>query len=74
MYADEIDSAQDKARTLKDAAARYAEMQASAQAAAARGYVDQIIPEESTRKYLVGAFEMLFTKRESRPVKKHGAV
>lgn len=74
MYADEIDSAQDKARTLKDAATRYAEMQASAQAAAARGYVDQIIPEESTRKYLVGAFEMLFTKRESRPVKKHGAV
>ena len=74
MYAGEIEAAQDKAETLKEAAAKYAELQASAQAAAARGYVDQIIPEEATRKYLIGAFEMLFTKRESRPPKKHSAV
>ena len=29
---------------------------------------------EHTRKYLIGAFEMLFTKREERPSKKHGTV
>ena len=27
-----------------------------------------------TRKYVIGAFEMLFTKREDRPAKKHGTV
>ena len=74
MYADEIEGAEDKAKTLAEAAKKYAELQASAQAAAARGYVDQIIPEEATRKYLVGAFEMLFTKRDSRPPKKHSAL
>ncbi len=26
------------------------------------------------RKYVIGAFEMLFTKREDRPSKKHGTV
>ena len=42
--------------------------------AAKRGYVDQIIEASDTRKYVIGAFEMLFTKRESRPNKKHGTV
>ncbi len=75
MYAREIDGAQDKAATLKEAADRYAKMQGSAQAAARRGYVDHIIAPESTRKYLAGAFNMLYTKREDdAPVKKHSAV
>ena len=38
--------------------------------AAGRGYVDAIIEPADTRKYVIGAFEMLFTKREDRPVKK----
>jgi len=74
MYADEIDGAQDKAGTLKAAAEKYADLQSSAEAAARRGYVDHIIAPEATRKYLAGAFEMLFTKREERPAKKHGTV
>ena len=41
---------------------------------ARRGYVDTIIAPADTRKYLIGAFEMLFTKREERPSKKHGTV
>lgn len=55
-------------------AAEYAELQSSAMAAAKRGYVDTIIEAEDTRKYVIGAFEMLFTKREDRPAKKHGTV
>ena len=39
-----------------------------------RGYVDAIITPADTRKYVIGAFEMLFTKREDRPNKKHGTV
>ena len=39
-----------------------------------RGYVDTVFEPENTRKYLIGALEMLFSKRESRPDKKHGTV
>ena len=58
-----------------DACAKeYAALQTSATSAAKRGYVDQIVEPVDTRKYVIGAFEMLFTKREDRPVKKHGTV
>lgn len=49
-------------------------IQSSAKSAARRGYVDAIITPADTRKYVIGAFEMLFTKREDRPNKKHGTV
>ena len=62
------------AATLKEKAASYKEMQESPLSAARRGYVDAIIEASETRKYLIGAFEMLFTKREERPSKKHGTV
>ena len=55
-------------------AKEYAALQTSAAGAAKRGYVDQIIEPADTRKYVIGAFEMLFTKREDRPAKKHGTV
>ena len=42
--------------------------------AAKRGYVDYIITPADTRKYVIGAFEMLYSKREDRPAKKHGTV
>lgn len=53
---------------------QYRSMQESAASAAARGYVDTVIRPEDTRKYVIGAMEMLFTKREDRPSKKHGTV
>ena len=62
------------ADVIKEKAAEYAALQTSAQGAARRGYVDQIIEPADTRKYVIGAFEMLFTKREDRPAKKHGTV
>lgn len=62
------------ADVIKEKAAEYAALQISAQGAAKRGYVDQIIEAADTRKYVIGAFEMLFTKREDRPSKKHGTV
>jgi acetyl-CoA carboxylase carboxyltransferase component len=36
--------------------------------------VDDIIEPDATRKRLIAAVEMLFTKREDRPAKKHGTV
>lgn len=68
MYADE------DADTVKAKAVEYQELQSSPMAAARRGYVDTIIQAGDTRKYVIGAFEMLFTKREERPMKKHGTV
>ena len=47
---------------LNEKAAEYRELQNSVSSAAARGYVDTIISPADTRKYVIGAFEMLFTK------------
>ncbi len=68
MYADA------DAGTQSEKAKEYAALQGSVEAAARRGYVDSVIDAQDTRKYVIGAFEMLFTKRESRPDKKHGTV
>ncbi len=40
-------------------------LQLSADSAAKRGYVDQIVEPCDTRKYVIGAFEMLYTKRKT---------
>ncbi|MBP7165610.1 MAG: hypothetical protein KBB15_08135, partial [Firmicutes bacterium] len=42
--------------------------------AAARGFVDDVIDPAETRSKLLGALDMLSTKRESRPPKKHGNI
>ena len=68
MYADA------DATVINEKAAEYAALQTSAVSAAKRGYVDTIIEAADTRKYLIGEFEMLFTKRDDRPGKKHGTV
>ncbi len=62
------------ADTIKKKASEYESLQASPEASARRGYVDRIIEPADTRKYVIGAFEMLFTKQEGRPAKKHGTV
>lgn len=62
------------AEVINEKAAEYAALQTSVTSAAKRGYVDQIVEPQDTRKYIIGAFEMLFTKREGRPAKKHGTV
>ena len=59
---------------IADGAKEYDKLQNSIDSAARRGYVDQVIAPADTRKYVIGAFEMLYTKREDRPAKKHGTV
>ena len=60
------------AEVVKEKAAEYEKLQSSAEAAAKRGYVDSIIEPEAIRQHAIYSFEMLFTKRENRPAKKHG--
>ena len=74
MLAAKIMYADSDVATQKEKAEQYQELQVSPISAARRGYVDTIIEPENTRKYVIGAFEMLFTKREERPSKKHGAI
>lgn len=72
IYADEIASADSAAAAISEKAIEYRALQSSALAAAKRGYVDDIIEAEDTRKRVIAAFEMLYTKREDLPVRKHG--
>ena len=62
------------AQTVSEKASEYDKLQQSVEAAAGRGYVDTVIEAVDTRKMVIGAFEMLYTKAEERPDKKHGTV
>lgn len=68
MYADNKDADVDKI------ASEYESVQASADSAAKRGYVDAIIDSADARKQLVYAFGMLSSKSEYPLTRKHGTV
>ncbi len=74
MYAKEIAAAEDAVAMIREKTAEYTALQSGAEAAARRGYIDDIIKAEETRQRVAAAFEMLFTKSEDRPSKKHGTV
>lgn len=69
MYSDG-DNITDKDKKI----AEYKQNQSSPYIAAKRGYIDDIIEPAETRKYLIASLEMLESKRESRPAKKHGSM
>ncbi len=56
---------------VRKKAKEYEELQSDVYTAARRGYVDTVIDPAETRKYVIGAFEMLYTKREMQIPKKH---
>ena len=74
VYADEIAAASDRDAALKAKAAEYAANYNSCENAAKRGYVDAIIEADEMRAQITYAFELLCTKKELRPSKKHGTV
>lgn len=73
MYEDAAAKEEDKKAFYREKQAEFAAQQASAMAFAKRGVVDDIIVPDATRKRLIAAFEMLYTKCEDKPMKKHGA-
>lgn len=74
LYADEVKA--DKELSVEDARAKYADAYvndvAGAINAAKTGMVDDIIDPAKTRATLISAMEMLASKRDSNPPKKHG--
>ena len=62
---------------IAEAAARqkdYEERFANPFAAAARGFVDDVIDPRETRARVISAFDMLQNKRDSNPPRKHGNI
>lgn len=62
------------AEVLSEKAAEFEALQDSVKTAAARGYVDLIIEPSETRKYMIAAFEMLYSKQVDIPDKKHRTI
>lgn len=74
MYDEELSASDDKLAFIKEKKAEYIEALSGASSAAARGYIDDIIEPDATRKRVVAAFEMLLSKEEMRPYKKHSTI
>lgn len=74
IYAEEISKGSDQLGLIREKTAEYDELQSSALAAARRGYVDDIIEPDASRKRLIAAYEMLFGKKQNITEKKHPAI
>lgn len=72
VFRKEIEKADNPAEKRKEKIADYEERFSNPYCAAARGFADTVIEPEKTRPYLIKSLEMLLTKRETRPGKKHG--
>lgn len=74
IFRKEIEGAANPAEARAERIADYRERFATPYVAAERGYVDMVIEPMETRPRLANALEMLCTKRETRPAKKHGSI
>ena len=72
IFKNDIEGSNDPLATRSEKITEYRDTVANPYVAASRGYVDDVIEPMITRQRLISAFDMLATKRESRPAKKHG--
>ena len=71
---EEISKSDDPEATRARLAEEYRERFANPFVAAARGFIDDVIDPAQTRPKLIRALEMLRTKQDSLPAKKHGNI
>jgi propionyl-CoA carboxylase beta chain len=74
IFKKEIGTAKDPEKMLAEKEQEYRERFANPYTAAERGYVDDIIEPKETRPRLIKALEMLSTKKDTNPPKKHGNI
>ncbi len=74
IFKKDIANAADPISTRAEKIQEYTEKFANPYVAASRGYVDDVIEPDSTRPRIISALEMLMSKRETRPSKKHGNI
>jgi propionyl-CoA carboxylase beta chain len=74
IFRKEIAEAEDADERRVDLASEYIQRFANPYVAAQKGYLDDVIEPAETRPKLISALEMLATKREARPPKKHANI
>ena len=74
VFRHEINEASDPAAKRQEKIAEYEEQFSNPYRAAEMGYVDDVIEPATSRQRIISAFDMLSSKRESLPAKKHGNI
>ncbi|WP_132996077.1 acyl-CoA carboxylase subunit beta [Sporanaerobacter acetigenes] len=74
IFKKDIKNAEDPIEMRAEKIEEYRDTVANPYIAASRGFVDDVIVPSTTRQRLVSAFDMLQSKRENRPSKKHGNI
>lgn len=74
IFRKEIAEAADPTAVRAEKIEEYRQQFANPYEAAKRGYVDDVIEPDSTRPRIIAALEMLRSKRETLPEKKHGNI
>ena len=74
IFRKEISSSDNPEKTRKDKIGEYKDLFANPYRAAARGYIDSVILPEETRKKIIRSLEILESKVEAFPNKKHGNI
>jgi propionyl-CoA carboxylase beta chain len=72
LYRKELGEAGDPVRFREARTAEFRAKFANPYVAAERGYVDDVIEPRETRRRLVSTLEVLHTKRDQNPPRKHG--
>lgn len=72
IFKDEIKESSNPTETRAEKIKEYRDVVANPYIAASRGFIDDVIVPSITRPRLISAFDMLESKRESNPRKKHG--
>ncbi|WP_028315570.1 acyl-CoA carboxylase subunit beta [Desulfatibacillum aliphaticivorans] len=74
IHAREIKGADDPVAKRAEKIAEYENLFSNPYVAASRGFVDAVIVPSETRPRLIQALEVMVTKRETKPAKKHGNI
>jgi acetyl-CoA carboxylase carboxyltransferase component len=74
IYRRELQQAADPEARRAELVEEYTEHYANPYAAAERGYIDDVIEPAETRQKLIAGLELLRSKREELPHRKHGNV
>jgi propionyl-CoA carboxylase beta chain len=74
IFKKDIEDAADPAQALNDKVEEYQSKLANPYVAAARGYIDDVIEPKETRPKLIRALQILATKVDANPRRKHGNI
>jgi len=74
VFKNDIETAEDPEKKRREKILEYEELFYNPYTYAKMGFVDDVIEPAQTRQRLINAFDMLASKRQSRPSKKHGNI